>query len=460
MGRVAQETFAEFDELEQSCDDIALSATNVLRHVDECGHLDDLRKYSELGVDREPHLLTAFIRELELGADLGDGYRSNRVPLARCHNIPGRLMSLKRASLQYITREARAVALNGRCSEFDFPISLVASLYRILRELGWLQTFKMFIRYVKFYAVWRQRWGKHALSIILFDGIPEGEAWNPVTWTLASEFRKARSIVLSLDRFSYLQSMFTDRQHPERTRFFYALTADEDARLECVCNSLYQLGGTACIRGLLYDGLVFDVYGEGDDVISRASPADLGEEEEIPGMVEKAMTFWSDNFFMRLRRISAATTESCVKHALGKRMCILSAIMNIGSRRTQTCAGNYKERGPHSYANIQRWLVASRTGEYLKPSWIDHVVAASVGSRFIIHWNEHAVGIERRHGDCFVVADCRYCNTRLVALSNLHELFNVFDDQCASTKPVCWELASGSYRPTEYTAQHFLSAGC
>ena len=54
---------------------------------------------------------------------------------------------------------------------------------------------QMVMRFVDHYKEWRARWGKSALNNLLFGCIPQGDAWNPITWTL---FRQAKDATVKL----------------------------------------------------------------------------------------------------------------------------------------------------------------------------------------------------------------------------------------------------------------------
>ena len=145
----------------------------------------------------------------------GGGWRAVRIPHYTKHDIPGRLLPRARASLAQLTREARAVAVAGRCTDLDFPVSHVASLAMSLESLGVLEKYPMVKRYWQFYSDWRAVWGKKALTAILYGGVPDGDGWNPVTWTLASQVRAAGAHLLSQDHYAYLKDLL--RRQEEST---------------------------------------------------------------------------------------------------------------------------------------------------------------------------------------------------------------------------------------------------
>ncbi len=149
----------------------------------ECAHLDRLREYQALGIDRRPQELDKLIRAAAGGADIGDGYRAFSVAYHRVGGMPGRRYAIG-PSLQKITREARAVAVRGLCKDLDFPNSHATSLHRILQRLGLEKEFPMIRRFVVYCEDWRALWGKGGLMRILYGGVPDDKCWNPVTWTL------------------------------------------------------------------------------------------------------------------------------------------------------------------------------------------------------------------------------------------------------------------------------------
>ena len=175
---------------------------------------------------------------------------------------------------------------------------------------------------------------------------------EPITWTLFVQIRRATVKLLSLPENAYLRGMFGDRRAPMYTRLYYLLSAEEAREMVEDLNVVQARGSV--VRGLIYDSLLLEHDGP----------------LPIDGMslVEKPLPRWQDNLFMVLRTASDRTTEAVRKPDLGKRMCILTALLNVGSSKIQKASAVFTSSGPHSYLRIQQYLVAKRTGQYLQKS--------------------------------------------------------------------------------------------
>ena len=60
--------------------------------VPEIGHLQNLRDYYQLDIDRRPEILKQWIDDLADGSPLSDGYFTVDVPHYQAHGIPGRFL--------------------------------------------------------------------------------------------------------------------------------------------------------------------------------------------------------------------------------------------------------------------------------------------------------------------------------------------------------------------------------
>ena len=179
--------------------------------IPEIGHVPSLRNYYK-DIDRRQEKLKQFIDDLVDGSPLGDGWFSVDVSHSEKHGIPSRHIPKARASLAKLTKEARTIAVDGQCREFDKPLSHVKILVRLLRENQLLNGFKLLVLYEKHFTSWRNLWGKAPLTVNGYGGIPQGDAWNPVTWTLYQEIRRAAVALLALPQYAYLSSLFSDRK--------------------------------------------------------------------------------------------------------------------------------------------------------------------------------------------------------------------------------------------------------
>ena len=130
------------------------------------------------------------------------------------------------------------------------------SLSAILKENECLDDFPIIRRFAQYYSNWREAWGTQALTSIICGGVPDGDAWNPITWTLAVEINSAALKILACDQYQYLVAMFQNRRHPLYTRLYWALSAHEAHRLSMAYNDFDK----ACckVRALIYDGMLVE----------------------------------------------------------------------------------------------------------------------------------------------------------------------------------------------------------
>ena len=198
--------------------------------IAEIGPVPSLIEYQAMDIDRRPGILQQWITDLRDGNSLGDGWYEAEIENKMRHDIPGRLLPTSPASLAQLTREARTVPVAGRCIDLDFPASHLFSLSAILKENDCLDGFPMIRRFAQYCSNWREVWGNQALTSIIYGGVPDGDAWNPVTWTLAVELKSAALKILACDQYQYLVAMFQNSRHPLYTRLYYALSAHDAHR--------------------------------------------------------------------------------------------------------------------------------------------------------------------------------------------------------------------------------------
>ena len=98
--------------------------------------------------------------------------------------------------------------------------------------------------------------------------------------------------------------------------------------------------------------------------------------------------------FFRIKSKSILNTaKRTQKFEVGKHMCIQNALMNVGSARTPGPMRSLRRNGPHSFSDVQKWLIQSGMREWLATSGISDVASAGAGCTFIVHYNDHAVGV-------------------------------------------------------------------
>ena len=416
--------------------------TDIL--VDEIGHLPSLIEYEAKCVDRRPDVLRQWIIDLRDGVDLGGGWRLVTVPYKASHGLPGRLVPRAYAALALLTREARSVSVGfgGRCVDLDFPASHLHSLVRILQAMGILEEFPLIHMYARNYQAWRELWGKMNLTAIMYGFIPSGNAWNPVTWTLASQIHEAGLRILMSDHYSYLNSQFADRKNPFATRLYYALSADEAERL-MAAKADFE-GNGRHVRGLIYDGLIVESYSQ--DLLSKH------------GLLEKPLPHWEDNFFMKLRACCEVMAIAVAKIGR-KRACVANSILNVGSEKAKRAVQTFEKNGPCAYGTMQRHLVQSRAMQYIQESSLAHVLNAPTGSGFILHWDEHAVGIIVDEHGLLYIFDDSYEHAGKIATSEFAALLSSFSVGGDARAFVLFALVECRYTPVPFPASFYLNAG-
>jgi hypothetical protein len=406
----------------------------------ECAHLANLQHYHGLAIDRRPAELDKFLALVASGEDIGNGVRSFPVMYHRVASIPGRQYA-RGPSLQTITREARGVAVNGLCTDLDFTNSHVTSLRRTLERMGLQGAFPMIERFAEHFEDWRAFWGKKSLIKILYGGIPSDEAWNPVTWTLAAEIQDATDKILAHSDYQYLQGRFNDRPRPKVTKLYYALAADEDARLMAAVETCKEAG--CVVRSLLFDG-----------VLVQGDLPDLGR---LCGMVQKPLPDWKKNFFMRLKAAGSESDVLVEKHENSENMCIWNALANVGDAKAAKVAQGVRQSGPHTYACVQMTLATKvKLGGILELGSARDVEQAKQGDKFLLHWESHCAGAVLSQNQSWCISDDSYEKRFLVPRGDLQQLLEQFDTVFVWRFKAGGQWKSGAAMPDEF----YMSAGC
>ena len=410
--------------------------------VSEIGHLPSVQAYHALDIDRDPATLEAWINDLADGTHLGDGWREVDVDHYQAHGLPGRWIARTRASLAKLTKEGRGECVRGRLQELDFPLSHWKSFARLLHENGLLEKYNMIKKYAEHYQAWRAQWGKQTLTGLGYGGIPDGEAWNPPTWTLYCELRCAAAELLALPQYHYLAKLFTDRPQPLFSRLYYALSADEVKRLTSAADD-YNTHGFR-VRGMIYDSILT----EGTSV----------QLQEKHGFVVKEFPAWQDNLSMCLRHKGERPHGSLLKVA-GKRMCVPNSLNNVGGSKVRKAIQSITRNGPHSYMSIQQILVVKKTGEYLSESSLPAVDAAPVDSAFLLHAGAHCAGLKKESEHTLIIADPSYPNKVKISMDDFKDTVAEFRTRCPATDVDVFALRAGRYQPGPVPPAFRLQAG-
>lgn len=116
---------------------------------------------------------------------------------------------------------------------------------------------------------------KAALIALFFLGKPHDDI--PFMWTLSNQIHKAYLVLLGSQKFRNLENHFGDRKSPLASRAFYALTANEDATMTELKESL--------AREVTELNLVAHVF---DACVVRVRPSDLEKVKVVAEQVGEA----------------------------------------------------------------------------------------------------------------------------------------------------------------------------
>eukprot|EP00973_Karenia_brevis_P044868 6214231-Karenia_brevis.AAC.1 len=230
--------------------------------------------------------------------------------------------------------------------------------------------------------------------MIGYGGVPVGNAWNPITWTLCMEIRRAAAMLLTMPQYQYLASMFGERRNPLYTRLYYALSAVE-AEDMVLARSDFEAQGFA-VRGVIYDGLLAEGATEG--LLHKH------------GLVEKRLPRWQDKLFMLIRDAAIKCSETVRKLDQGKNMCIPNSCLNVGTSKVQKAFASFTRSGPHTYMTVQQHLAMKKTGQYLQEMPLSDLPHAAPGSAFILGAQHHCIGLKMTSAHCLEVYDDSYAN--------------------------------------------------
>ena len=142
-----------------------------------------------------------------------------------------------------------------------YPTLLRKLLLEVMSAADFEEEFPMLDAYVSNYRAWRDLLAQYGVSKakrelvrLFFLGKPSVDL--PMLWALAAEVCKAVEIILSMDAFAYLRTMFSDRRSPRASRLSYALASQEDMIVSKVQHSLRSNLPTATVSTLMFDGMV------------------------------------------------------------------------------------------------------------------------------------------------------------------------------------------------------------
>lgn len=413
--------------------------------VPEIGHLSSVKEYAAMDIDRDQPLLQEWARILEKGRDLGDGWYEVMCNHYQAHDIPGRFIPKNRASLATITKEARAVSVQGRCKSNDLPLSHETSRRRLLIKNNLLPEFPQVDRFSTHFEAWRRRFGKPQLQAISYGGAMKGDACNPAMWTLQSQQQSSTTALLALPQYEYLGGMFANRPHPMYSRAFFMFSADECERITLARTDYDKTEHIT--RGVIYD-----------ELLTEGSSPELNAKH---GLIEKPLIMWQDNFFMCLRKASERTSQEVVK-LNGKRQCITIACLNAGDSKMQNILRKHSlGHGPHTYMEVQQLLASKRTGQYLEEATIETLDALPAADQhgYLLHCDNHCVGLQKGVDDFVVVSDASYANRVQIKMQALHDFLVSWSKNHAAARIVIFHLAKTTYDPSAYTHNFMLAAG-
>ena len=93
--------------------------------------------------------------------------------------------------------------------------------------------------------------------------------------------RKVEEIILNLDEYAYLATMFGDRSHPNASRLHYAIAKIESQIMSDIVDGLaVATGGRAVVNVMIFDGLIVRVAAEDVDA-AKTVFTDVGEKWDV-----------------------------------------------------------------------------------------------------------------------------------------------------------------------------------
>ena len=436
---------------EPTCDAIEFSDddredTGVV--VPEIGHLPSLREYRDLEIDRRPAILEHWINELADASPMGDGWYSIDMPHYCKHNIPGRYISDSNSSLAKLTREARAVSVGGRCREADKPLSHMRIFARLLERHGLLSQYPMIARYATHYRRWREEWSKQELTSIGYGGMPRGDAWNPVTWTLFVQVWQAAQRLLVSEDYSYLANMFGDRPRPLYSRLYYAICAEEAKDLLLAREDFESHGYV--VRSLIYDNLLIEGYDvEHEERLLTKHDLDL-----------KPLHQWQDNVFMCLRRACSRLPVPVLKIDGGKKLCGINSLLTFADLRMAGALKKFKRNGPVTIQQIQSLLLSGGISRhYLVESRLDQIIESVPESIYLMAARGHCVGIKVDTAAAAHIADDSYAEQCTIPVMNFAITIRKFMGDHPDVEIDFFRLEKGVYVPQPCTQAFRKSVG-
>jgi len=200
----------------------------------------------------------------------------------RKHGVPGRLYA-RGPSAQKLSHTAKAfifaadpdASQGADIQHFDvdennaFPTMMWNEVQKEVGDVMDIDfvTFTAFVKHPgtfrSFLAEYQGITVKEAKKVfikLLHFGLPESEL--PLLWALAAEFRTAAQVLISKDKYSYLQGMFGDRRNPMATRLHYALASVEDAIVNDLAREMENaFGEQVKVIVFMFDGLILQVKG-------------------------------------------------------------------------------------------------------------------------------------------------------------------------------------------------------
>ena len=157
-------------------------------------------------------------------------------------------------------------------------------------------------------------------------------------------------------------------------------------------------------------------------------------------LVEKKLPRWQDNVFMLVREAAQMTSDLVQKPAVGKHMCIISALMNVGSVKVQRAVAGFTMSGPHAYMTIQQLLVAKRSGQYLQVCSLTELTDAAPGNAFLVHHSGHSVGVLVQEDGKAMVSDSSYPNIISIRQHDFCAILQQFHEDDGDTMLAVFKL--------------------
>ena len=168
-------------------------------------------------------------------------------------------------SLAKLSKRYKAVACDALCFSVDQKNAFPNIAWAMAQDLvpnveDRLTTWPL---YQKHYKEWRSfmaeyasiapRDAKKCITKMFGLGLPDYDV--PFLWAMAMDIAIFKDALQRSPQYASLATMFGERNNPEATRFFYALSPEEDSRTQQAV-SMFEQNSFASVSALIFDGAI------------------------------------------------------------------------------------------------------------------------------------------------------------------------------------------------------------